>query len=405
MRIMISSNAPWIPSGYGQQSKFLVEYLKAQGHQIIFDCNFGLSSSYVEIDGVIYLFDKDYGNFQIKKYVNEFKPDAVISLFDWFVYDPKSWSGLECPWYSWTPIDSNLVDGEEQVFSKIFKSFLTDSNIVTMSNFGTEQVKKFNTEPAAQIYHMVDTEIFKPLDKEVCRKEFIPTYESYDLIIGMVAANYDPISDRKAFELQFKGLKTFVENNSNLKVLLYLHTDITPEMGGMDLEALIKELGLDKCMGITFTPASIIRFLPIPQEKLAVLYNCFDIVMNASSAEGFGIPIVEAQACGIPVLTHDFSAMPELTKYGYSVKPSGKENKMYKKSTATCDECGVYGQAHFLLGKRLEPDELDIAQGLQKIYENINKSDSINAVNWVKDNFNSEVIGGAWNQLITGKRG
>ena len=36
--------------------------------------------------------------------------------------------------------------------------------------------------------------------------------------------------------------------------------------------------------------------------------------------EGFGIPVIEAQACGTPVITTNFTAMPELTGAGWLVE-------------------------------------------------------------------------------------
>jgi hypothetical protein len=50
-----------------------------------------------------------------------------------------------------------------------------------------------------------------------------------------------------------------------------------------------------------------------------MIYNAADCFMGASMSEGFGIPLIEAQACGCPVVTTNFSAMPELVRWGYTV--------------------------------------------------------------------------------------
>ena len=51
------------------------------------------------------------------------------------------------------------------------------------------------------------------------------------------------------------------------------------------------------------------------------MYNAADVYLGATMSEGFGIPIVEAQACGTPVVVTDFSAMPELVRWGYAIPP------------------------------------------------------------------------------------
>ena len=38
---------------------------------------------------------------------------------------------------------------------------------------------------------------------------------------------------------------------------------------------------------------------------------------------GFGVPLIEAQACGCPVVTTDFASMPELVRHGIAVRPAG----------------------------------------------------------------------------------
>jgi glycosyltransferase involved in cell wall biosynthesis len=49
-----------------------------------------------------------------------------------------------------------------------------------------------------------------------------------------------------------------------------------------------------------------------PLENINDLFACADALVFASLYEGFGIPIVEAFACGVPVITSNCSSMPEV---------------------------------------------------------------------------------------------
>jgi glycosyltransferase involved in cell wall biosynthesis len=57
----------------------------------------------------------------------------------------------------------------------------------------------------------------------------------------------------------------------------------------------------------------------MPRDVVAHLYPAFDVLLNPSMGEGFGIPILEAQACGVPVIASDHSAMAELAQAGWLV--------------------------------------------------------------------------------------
>jgi hypothetical protein len=59
---------------------------------------------------------------------------------------------------------------------------------------------------------------------------------------------------------------------------------------------------------------------PHGPEEMAQIYSAMDVLVNPSFGEGFGIPIIEAQACGVPVIVNDFTAMPELCGAGWRVK-------------------------------------------------------------------------------------
>ena len=50
----------------------------------------------------------------------------------------------------------------------------------------------------------------------------------------------------------------------------------------------------------------------IPSEDLAIWYNCAEVFIYPSVFEGFGLPVLEAMACGTPVIVSDASSLPEV---------------------------------------------------------------------------------------------
>jgi glycosyltransferase involved in cell wall biosynthesis len=50
----------------------------------------------------------------------------------------------------------------------------------------------------------------------------------------------------------------------------------------------------------------------VPEEDLAGLYTLADVVVVPSLIEGFGLPVLEAMACGAPVLVNNAASLPEV---------------------------------------------------------------------------------------------
>ena len=51
----------------------------------------------------------------------------------------------------------------------------------------------------------------------------------------------------------------------------------------------------------------------LPENKIVKTYNTFDVYLSTSTIEGFGLPIIQAKACKIPVLCFD-GDLPEISK-------------------------------------------------------------------------------------------
>lgn len=60
----------------------------------------------------------------------------------------------------------------------------------------------------------------------------------------------------------------------------------------------------------------------VSEEDLIDLYNIADLLIYPSYCEGFGLPVLEAMACGTPVIVSDTSSLPEVVgDAGLTVSP------------------------------------------------------------------------------------
>lgn len=75
-----------------------------------------------------------------------------------------------------------------------------------------------------------------------------------------------------------------------------------PYLPGFNLEANIR-----RAVGGRRTPP-VVASRPVTEDALTRLYNSCDVFVLPTRAEGWGLPITEAMACGLPVIVTDYSA-------------------------------------------------------------------------------------------------
>ena len=79
--------------------------------------------------------------------------------------------------------------------------------------------------------------------------------------------------------------------------------------GHWDLYELVKRFGVEDKTRVT---EGLGADRGVPDALLATVYNAMDVFVLPTMGEGFGLPLVESQACGTPALATDFSACPEV---------------------------------------------------------------------------------------------
>jgi glycosyltransferase involved in cell wall biosynthesis len=172
--------------------------------------------------------------------------------------------------------------------------------------------------------HGIDTNIFRPIDRNEARKRL--GWPADKFIVGMVSANKGN-PPRKSF---FEQITAFAAlHKLHPDTMLYLHTDDGKHGGEcVDLVKYCEVMGLkvgyltsagvDPDVEVLFAE-QYTYLMGMPDVYLVDVYNSFDVLMNVSMGEGFGIPIVEAQACGCPVIVGDWTSMSELCFGGWKI--------------------------------------------------------------------------------------
>lgn len=251
-----------------------------------------------------------YGSDAMVLHARDFQADVVFSLQDVWPLHPNDLQQIP-RWVPHVPIDHDPIP--KAVLEKMKYAY----KIISMSKFGKKQLQN-NGLYSTYIPHTVNVDLFKPMDKKERRKASGIPEDAF--MFGMVAANKDN-PPRKSFQEVLDAFKMFLAVNPNS--LLYIHTN--PQFpGGFPIHEYAEFIGVkDK---VLFPDAYQMNF-NIGKKEMGMIYNNFDALLCPSVSEGFAVPIIEAMSCGVPVITTDFTAMPEHIidgVTGYKVKVAQK---------------------------------------------------------------------------------
>ena len=262
-------------------------------------CFYGLEGGAITVNGLKCYpkMGQPWGSDAAFYHQQDYKADCVITFQNPWPMNPNLLFKIK-NWIAYVPIefDPPNVHNIERL-SKAYR-------LISLSKFGHKALKNVGLQ-SELILEAVDTKIFKPMDKKVLRKEMGIPQE--DFLFGMVAANKDN-PPRKAFQHCMDAFAKF--HKEHPKSAMYFHV-LLQQDGGFPIQDYAKHLGISK--KIFFTPPYNMMFKS-PHPVISKIMNTFDVLLNPSSGEGFGLPIIEAQSCGIPVVVNDWTCYDENTR-------------------------------------------------------------------------------------------
>jgi len=172
------------------------------------------------------------------------------------------------------------------------------SRIIAVSHFTkNELIQKMGISPDRidVIYNGVSG-IFKPAESKEAISNIKARYGirgDYILYVGRLNARKNLINIIKAYSL--------LKNEIIRKYKLVF----------VGKQSFGKEIIIKTMQDLKMTEDIIITDY-VPVQDLPLLYNGAEIFVYPSFYEGFGLPVLEAMACGVPVITSNTSVFPEI---------------------------------------------------------------------------------------------
>ncbi len=306
MKILWHSNAPWTKTGYGVQTSIACEKLKEAGYEVVISAFYGIDGATINAPGgflVLPSHHDAFGNDIVGAHFEFSDADLLISLVDAWVMTAEVLKDI--PWASWTPVDHYPCPDH------VWKSLKEKDGIpIAMSRFGERALQEQGLDPF-YVPHSIEEIFLGPVDRDEVRARYKWTDK---FVVGMVAANKGHQPSRKSFAQVLEAFEQFHQKHPD--ALLYLHTEKDPPYG-LNLPDMTQRFGIPDEAVLFVDPYK--QLVGLGSDYMRDSFAAIDVLANPAMGEGFGVPIIEAQAVGTPVIVSDWTSMPELCRNGVIV--------------------------------------------------------------------------------------
>jgi len=308
-RILWISDSPEAPTGNGKITREFIKRYNNKDYSVAV-----LGRGYTgwprvtnKYDTILYPMNigKPYPEL-MKEISREFKPHIVISCLDMWQID---W--IEHAKHSEAVTNIGYISIYGKPVPYEWKKVVKHLDLaVCYSEFGKNVLKEFMPFSSVEMIHLgVDTDLYRPLTNKEKLKRRLKAEGRF--VVGCIARN----QLRKRLDKLLEGFAKFAKTNKD--TVLYLKSEAVSDHG-YDLPDLIDywDIG-DKVILDENKKKS-----GYDEKRVVEIINAFDVYVQTAGAEGFGLPLLEAMSCGIPVVAPDYSSCSELVRgHGVLLKP------------------------------------------------------------------------------------
>ena len=379
-KIIINSQGPHIPTGMGINTGFAkVAYnvcnALAPTNEVGHICHehqglsFEFENKLADTKYWIHRGNKDFQQSasELKLHVETRKPDFVIGIGEaWGMYPYKDINFKDTRLLMHVPVDGEPFDSTLATVAQMADL------MIPASHYGKKMCDLSNLPTSDVIPHAFNPEVYTPFkqtQKDAARAKFGFTDDLF--VVGFVGRQ----QERKNLMALIIAFEKFARDKKDARLLLNITID---KYSDFNIVHMVKFMGLgDKVL--------IVKSNNSNELDMATMYNALDMYISTSCSEGFNIPVLEAQACGIPCAVSDYSAHVELVKDHGRLINIGDFRPM----------------PNNIYWAYVEID--DTVAAMQHYYDSVNacRKDSAAAVKFVNKYYTTDIVNKLWCNLIT----